>query len=345
MKILVVKTHAIGDLLLITPSIRELKKLYPESSISVLTGRWSAPVLEDNPYIDEVITFDDSIFFKKKWLKIVGLIKKLREKKFDKAFIFQPSLKVRLLIYLAGIKERIGLSFLDKDYFLTKSVYWDPNGSKYVGENYFDLVHRKEDLDYCLGMELFLTDSEREKTGKYLLNKGNTGKKKLIGIAPGGGKNPRDDVSMKIWNKDRYVGLIENINKENEAEIILFGAKSDKEICNYIKSQLSFNVIDSCGEVDLRGLMGLIERCDLLVTNDSAPVHFGLALKVPIVVIFGPSNPYALLPEKGNYRAVISTAECSPCYSNAPFEGCETPCCMDLIGVEDVFNAVKEMLE
>jgi heptosyltransferase-2 len=344
MKILVVKTHAIGDLLLVTPSIRALRSICPHSEISVLSGSWSAPILQHNPYINEIITFDDNILFDKKWGGIFKLVNKLRKKHFDLALIFQPSMKVRVMIYSAMIKKRVGLAFGNRRSLLTDSILWEPNRSRYIAENYLDLIRKINDDDFDTKLDLFLTDSEKKAADSYLTKKGIDKKNRLIGIAPGGGKNPRDYVPVKIWDKIKFVELINRILDDFDARILLFGGKTDADICRYIKSETSDKVIDTSGEVDLRQLMALIEKCDLLVTNDSAPVHFAVALKTPSIVIFGPTNSYSLLPDDPDHTAIVSPIECAPCYSNEGFPGCDAPCCMDYIDVEDVYNALKRKL-
>jgi heptosyltransferase-2 len=211
-------------------------------------------------------------------------------------------------------------------------------------KNYLDVVQKIEDGNYDTRLDLFLTDSEIEEANKYLGKKGIDKEKKLIGFAPGGGKNPRDFVPMKIWDIGKFADIINRIEKNFNVSIVLFGGKSDIEVCRQIKSETSDKVIDTSGEVALRGLMALIQKCDLLVTNDSAPVHFAVALKTPTVTIFGPTNPYSLLPDDTKHIAVQSPISCSPCYSHKAFPGCDTPCCMDYIETDDVYNAIVKQL-
>lgn len=344
MRILIVKTHAIGDLLLVTPSISAVRSIYPSASISVLTGKWSAPVLYNNPNIDEIITIDDSILFGRKWGKIMDFINELRKKKFDLAFIFQPSMKIRFLIYSTSIKKRIGLAFKGNNLFLTDPVLWEPNKSRYIVENYLDLVKKVKDDHFDVKVDLYLTNDEKEAANSFLDKKGIIKKEKLIGIAPGGGKNPRDHVPMKVWDKNKYVDVIKKIIEKFDHTILLFGSAMDKDICNYIKEKTSDRVIDTSGEIDLRMLMALIDKCELLLTNDSAPVHFAIAQGIPSITIFGPTNPYSLLPDHPDHTAIVSPIECSPCYSHEAFPGCDTPCCMDYIDAGCVFDAIERKL-
>jgi len=344
MKILIVKTHAIGDLLLVTPSIRAIRGLFPDAEISLLTGAWSAPVLQNNPYIDEIISVDDDILFQRKWMAIWGLVRRLKRKHYDLAFILQPSGKIRFMVFSAMIKERIGLAFEGKGFFLTDPVLWEPKRSRYIAENYLDVVRKVGKGDFDTVLDLFLTDDEIMRAERFLKERGIDSRRKLIGIAPGGGKNPRDYVPMKLWGRERFVEVIRKVRGQFDVGVVLFGSEHDREICGYIRSNTPEGVIDTSGEVDLRGLMALIKRCELLLTNDSAPVHFAIALGTPTVTLFGPTNPYTLLPNDPNHVAITSTVNCSPCYSHEAFPGCDAPCCMDYIDVETVFNVVAKKL-
>jgi len=344
MKILIVKTHAMGDLLLVTPSIRALRSIYKDAEITVMTGKWSAPILYNNPYINNLITIDDSILFKRRYFSILSLIIELAKKQFDIAFIFQPSISIHALIFASFIKRRIGLSFKNRGFMLTDPVTWDPGSSRYIAENYLDTVKKIKNDSYEIKLDLFLTQNEIEEAEHFLEKNGVSGCRKVIGISPGGGKNPRDYVPMKIWDTGKYINLINRLQAEFDIDILLFGADNDKNICGEIGSKTLKKVIDTCGKTNIRQLIALIRKCDLLLTNDSAPVHFAVAVGTPSITIFGPTNPYTLLPENPEHHGITSPIDCSPCYSHEAFPGCDTPCCMDYIDVETVLDTIRNKL-
>ena len=97
--ILIIKTHAIGDVLLVTPSIRYVRKKFPNAKISMLIGDWSKEALKGNPYIDEIITFEDLILQKKKIIKLLHLILQLRQKKYDLCVIFHCNPLIHLMAF------------------------------------------------------------------------------------------------------------------------------------------------------------------------------------------------------------------------------------------------------
>src|SRR4030067_2417530 len=97
--ILIIKTHAIGDVLLVTPSIRYIRKRFPNAKISMLIGDWSKEALKGNPYIDEIITFEDSILQKKKIIKLLHLIFQLRQKKYDLCIMFHCNPIIHLMAF------------------------------------------------------------------------------------------------------------------------------------------------------------------------------------------------------------------------------------------------------
>jgi heptosyltransferase-2 len=139
-KILIIKTHAIGDVLMTTPALRSLRTSFPRAEISVLVGNWSAPILKNNSYITRLIEFEDDIVHKKKIINLIKIVLILRSYKFDTAIIFHPSPFIHLIAMCAGIKKRYGLCRHGKSFFLTSSI--EENGSYdfYYPQNFLNVL-------------------------------------------------------------------------------------------------------------------------------------------------------------------------------------------------------------
>ncbi|MBN2383723.1 lipopolysaccharide heptosyltransferase II [bacterium] len=340
-KILLVKTHAIGDVLLTTPSIVALRHLFPEAQIYALVGNWSRPVLEYNPHLTGLISFDDSILFHYKILAIFKLIRRIKKEKFDWAFIFQPSTMVHLLIMFSGIPYRIGFDNQGSGKTLNKAVAWDIRDHTYIAEKFLELIQVVGSRETRVKLEFFLSPQDIEfsknfyREHKRVLEQSGA----IIGLCPGGGVNPRDRVMAKLWPIDRYVSLLEHLSKQTEACFIVFGLAEDQiYLKRLIRNCQPFadRIIDACMKTTLHQLGALFMKCDLIITNDSAPLHVAVALGVPTVSIFGPTNHRVLLPAHTRHQAIQSTLNCSPCYHNSPFPGCIHVRCMEDISVQTV---------
>lgn len=346
-RILIVKTHAIGDVLFITPAIRAIKQKFPQARLSVLVGNWSRSVLEGNPHINDIISFDDAVLFRYRIFDLLRLILRIRKECFDCAFIFQPSIFIQSLIWLAAVPERIGFDDTATGGTLTRPVSWQKDETTYSPYLFLELARTvgstcadchlefAVDAEDAAHAEAFLAEHQRT------LSSG----RKVIGICPGGGVNPRDKVFAKLWHVDNYVQLIERLSRQHDFRFIIFGSQDDSATVDRLvrySHVVADSIVNACGLTTLRQMGALFRHCDLIVTNDSAPLHVAVALDVPTVSIFGPTNHYCLLPDDPRHRAVQSTVSCSPCYHNSPFPGCDRIVCMETITVEMVLTSIRE---
>lgn len=343
-RILVVKTHAIGDLLMVTPGIAALRQLFPNAHIAALSGRWSAEILVGNPDLDETIEFPDELLFGHKVGGLLRLASQIQAKRFDLACIFQASAPVQMLIALAGIPERIGFDLNGSGCSLTRRLDFSPNSERFVGDNYMDVPR-------ALGFEgempptvLNLSDNEKEEAFQIHLAETVAPDTKLIAVCPGGGKNPRDKVNAKLWPADRFAQVASKLAREIGARVLVLGGPDDENMLRNVMDLLPFKGIKPTGTT-LRELACLISFSSLLITNDSAPVHIAAALGVPCVAVYGPSNPLAVAPPVATHHVVRTTAECSPCYSNERFPGCDRPFCISMITTESVLAEARKALE
>ncbi len=342
-RILVIKTHAIGDLLMVTPSISALRQLFPRAHLAVLSGKWSADVLKGNPDIDAVIEFPDELLFKHSIGGLLRLAKRIGVMRFDLAAIFQPSAPVQAIAALAGVPRRIGLDRNGSGFSLTTRLAWRPNSERFIGDNYMDLPRELGFDGAAPRSVLVLSDAERQAAfDRHLAEYVNCGER-LIAVCPGGGKNPRDKAWAKRWPADRFAQVALTLSQKTGARVLVLGGQGDEAALSAVIDRIPFKSICPKGTT-LRELAGLISFCSLVVTNDSAPVHIAAALEVPCVTIYGPTNPLAVGPRIATHHVVKSSAECSPCYSNERFPGCDDPFCVRDIAVETVLKAARKAL-
>ncbi len=345
-KILIIKTHAIGDLLMSSCGIRETKKAFPESEITLLTGKWSVSIVENNPFIDKRITFDDSILFQKKIFSLLKLILEIRKERFDMAFIYHQSPLIHLLAYFGGVKNRYGF-YRSNSRFLTGFIEEKGSNHYYYPKNFVNLLEASgvtPTEDYSL--DVFPRDSDRKKIEELFIEENIVLSKKLILIAPGGSHNSKEKVSARVWPLEKYVDLIALINKENPvAQIVITGGPTDKETAEAIIAKSSVPIFNICGKSSLLGSAVVIEKSALLICNDSSLLHVALAQGTPVSCIFGPTAIETRVPANKKQYCVQSKTECSPCYQFGGFPGCDIDiACMHSITPQDTFNKIKPLL-
>lgn len=336
--ILLVKTHALGDVLLTTPAIRALARHCPDAPIVYVTGRWSAPALRGNPHLAELIEIDDrAVFgFGPRNLLLLPLVARLRARHFAGAIVFSASRPIQMLVralrpgVIAGYGTGRPLDFPVPAGVLKES---------YAAQAYAALL---EPFGVPVDGLALDAPSVEPAAAADVLGFLDSGSRPTAAFFCGGGRNPRDDVPAKRWAPERFAELGNRLGDQGW-QILLFGAAGDAGAVGEARRGLRAPNLDVCGRFSFAETGALLRRCRLTVTNDSAPLHLSYALGVPTVGLFGPSDPRLLMPRLPHCRAVKSPFPCSPCYGNSLFSGCEAPRCMDGITVDAVHEACAQL--
>lgn len=336
--ILLVKTHALGDVLLTTPVIRALAKHRPDAPIVYVTGRWSAPALRGNPHLAQLVEIDDrAVFgFGPRNLLLLPLVARLRARHFASAIVFSASRPIQMLVramrpgMIAGYGTGRPLDFPVPARVLKEA---------YAAQAYATLL---EPFGVPAdGLALDAPSTEPAGAGDVLGFLG-SGSQLTAAFFCGGGRNPRDYVPEKRWAPERFAELGNRLGDEGW-QILLFGAARDADAVRAAQRGLRTRSMAACGRFSFAETGALLRRCRLTVTNDSAPLHLSYALGVPTVGLFGPSDPRLLMPQLAHCRAVKSPLPCSPCYGNSLFSRCEAPRCMDAITVGAVHDVCVQL--
>jgi len=330
-KILVLQTAFLGDVILSTPLIRALKQLYPGSCLDVLTIPETGIIFKENPHVDELIYFHKRSIFKK-ICSFISLIFKIRQKKYDLAISIQSSMTSSFLLLFGGVPERLGFT---RQKFLTLSVQHTKGLHKI--QKILRLMKPLTDQKFDMQTEIFWTEIEEEKSNR-ILEKYQNKQRHIVGVAPGSIWN------TKRWLKEYYAELVELLEKEN-IQIILIGGKDDVELCEFIRDDSS--ALNVAGSLSILESAALIEKLDLLVTNDSAPLHIANAVKTDVIAIFGPTvKEFGFYPFRENDKVIEVDLDCRPCGSHG---GNKCPLghhnCMKFITAEMVFNEVNDHLQ
>lgn len=322
-KILVIKLRGIGDTVILTPLLKNLKAYFKSAEISVLVKHEAAGVLKHNPNIKEVIPFE-------------GVLKTsfdLREKWFDMVICPQAGLKPALIALSTGAKIRIVNNHNGRNYFSTFVV---PKP-----EEYETAIDRDLDCLRVLGIPVkdknvkVFTAGKEKRTVKGLFRKiGIRNTDKVVGISISASK------SNKMWAKEKFTDLAGRIIKELKYKVIFFEDPSRKiPVTEAIRLKKNKPLI--VNEPDLRKVISAISQVNLFIGNDSGLSHIAAAQNIPTVTIVGPDEPKIFHPYKksGRYYVVSKDLDCKPCWK----KDCDKPDCLGLISVDDVFKAVKQV--
>ena len=356
-RILVRGPNWVGDAVLSTPALANLRKAIPWAHISLLVKPWVSSLFEGNPHLDRIILYEDH---HKGLIGKLRLAQELKAQRFDLAILFPNSFESALLASMAGIPHRAGYDTDFRGFLLTAKVR--PNPPPSAGEGRGGGRHQVEyyvGLLQALGLDrgerdlVLVISGQEEAQAQALLEAegvfvGTTGRSPLlVGLNPGSVYG-----SAKRWPAERYAALADEITSRFGAKILLFGSAKEAPIAVKVQNLMRSQAVNLAGKTTLKLLGALLKRCRVLVTNDTGAMHITSAVKMPIVAIFGPTDPKVTSPwGMGTAQPEPSAGQgptilyyppsCAPCLLR------ECPIdhrCMTAISVDEVLKAVGQYL-
>ncbi len=338
--ILVIRLDHLGDLLLSTATPKALKENFSKARVIFLASSWSASLLENNPFVDEVILYDAPWFSRKRYKKnsnthnIFGLINILREKKIDLALGLRGDLRENLMMFFAGIKERVGYGVTGGGFFLTKEVTYRKDVHESIHQ--LDLLNALGIRCTSLEPKLYFNDAEIAHFSQRLERLGILKDDKFIGFLVGAGS------CSKEWPVDNVNFFLECfLNKFPRYKVALVG--SSVRLSNLIKNTDKTRIINLIGETSLRELGLLIRRSSVFIGADSGPTHMAAVLGIPSIFLYSGTNCFEQWRPLAEFAVVLrNPVPCSPCELEiCPVEGHP---CMSGISPEDVLKVLDKKL-
>ena len=331
-RILIIHPNWRGDVLFSTALVRALKDRFPRASICSLIVSRCKEILEGNPDIDEIICQPQTKGLKN-FLRGFELVFLLRRKSFDVAFLLTPSFSRSLFLFLAGIPLRVGYKKGRKSIFLNKKVDLSI-GDRHRAEHFLGLAYFlgiKKEKDYH-----FFISLEDEQWADNFLNKNRIDKKDFLVIL-----NPGGNWELKRWPAESFALLGDRLIQEYKAKIIISGSEEDRELAERISSLMQAKPILAAGKTTLKQLGALFKKANLVIANDSGPMHIAVALGSPVIALFGPTSSQITGPysQRKNWRVIQKNVGCPlPCYNL----NCSQNRCMQAISVDEVLAEVAK---
>jgi heptosyltransferase-2 len=330
MKIIVRVPNWVGDSVLAWPVLESLKQNFPQADLWVAAKDWVKDLFASNPFVEGVIALSGD--WKKTWDQAAGI----RGGAFDTGLLLTNSFASALLFYLARIPQRWGYATDGRGPLLTRALRpRNEDPPRHQARYYMDLL---AGLGFKPGpglIRLSVRPEEKEAARRRLLTLGLEPRKPLVILSPGASYGP-----AKRWPARRFAELAELLQKRKNAELLIIGAADEAGIADSISSFLEKKPAVLAGQTTLPELLGLATLAALFISNDSGPMHLANALGVPVVGIFGPTDPAVTGPAQQPARVIKKDVPCWPCfYRKCPYDH---RCMMD-IAAEDVFRAAEEL--
>lgn len=319
-KILLIQLRQLGDILLTTPCIREIKKAWPEAKISFLTHPMGRLVLKDNPYLFEHLIYDP----KGSWLQEGSLLRRLRDQQFDIVLDFMYNPRSAIYARVTGAARR--LAFPSRRSRLFNELVPRDAGIHYIVEEKFAyLRHLGIDAkDRSLDLPWFPHDAL--KAEEWF-----AAQRDWPDSAPRVVLSPTHRREERQWPLDRFARLADRLTREWGAKIIWVWGPGEEEMVKAVQAQARLES-DLAPATSFRELAALIAQCDLFIGNSNGPSHVAVAVDTPSLQIHGPTYARTWCPLTATHQAIFLNGK-----------GPEERGLIDLITEEELWQALSSL--
>jgi 3-deoxy-D-manno-octulosonic-acid transferase/heptosyltransferase-1 len=360
--ILIVKLSAIGDVIHTLPSLAALRRCHPDADITWVVEEAAADLLAGHPDLNRVI-----VSSRKRWIhelrrgqiaaplrEMLVFFSEIRRRPYDLVIDFHGLLKSAVIVFLSGGKQKLGYDSLQELSGLFYNEKIPEDLGKHAVDRYLDFVR------YLAGgpngwnaaclkgppeFTIAVGEEERRRVAALLAEHA-----EILAPAkkdrPGETERERGFVAVnpvalwetKLWGDEKFAELGDRLREELGIGIALTGGEAGP--LERIRGRMRTKAVNLGGRTTLRELACLYRQAALLVSTDSGPMHLAAAMGTPVVALFGPTDPARTGPCGPGHRVIRRVLSCAPCFRKR----CDLPRCMTEISVEEVFEAVREVL-
>jgi heptosyltransferase-2 len=312
-KILIRATNWVGDAIMALPALRAVRKRFPDAGIAIVARPYVADIYRDQQVCDQLIPYDPDGLH----AGLSGrerLAAELRAQKFDVALLLQNAFDAAWLAWRAKIPKRVGYARDGRSFLLTKAVPLPRPGEIPAHEKfyYLELLRRAGWLDSVQDetfIGLRVPEEKRQSADEFLVKSGVRRGTPRIAIGAGASYG-----SAKCWPPSRFAEMANRLQSEADADVILFGTAAEASVSEAIFAEMRRSPIDLTGKTAIADLPALLSQCHLFIGNDSGAMHVAAAVGLPVVAVFGPTDPFGTVPVTPRCTVVQQKPYCSPCF-------------------------------
>ena len=320
-------------MVMLTPTLRALKRVYPESDLALLLRPRVADLMQTHPYVDTCIVDNKT---DGRYRSFTRLVRQIRDKAFGIAVVLHPtSFRNALLPCLARVPIRVGTNVGGRGMLLTLSCE-DDTGIHEV-HRYLRVLQLLNIDTAPSFLEFWHTDTDRRFIERLLRAEGVLPDARVVAL------NLGTTWATKRWDAVNFTDVIQQIaHLAPEIKIVLTGASAEHELVKALPASLP--VINLVGKTGILQLGALLERSEVCLTCDSGPMHIAAAVGTPTVSLFGPTSPVRHQPYGTGHTVLEKPVSCRPCYKQVCHRQDAPHLCMKEISTTEVVRALKTLL-
>ncbi len=354
-RILIRSSNWLGDAVMSVPAVRAIKNGRPDAHVMIATPAKIASVWKLVPEVDAILPLTSK--------SLLAAVRSIRGRPgFDVAILFPNSLRVALEARLSGVRRRVGYRGHSRSWLLNQIIRQPspPRPLEHQSARYLRIAERcganvangklsveKKTLNppsRCYGAagahDTSLNCESVGGSAAQLADSNQTSNLKhqtLIGLCPGAEYGP-----AKRWLPERFAAAAARVAAQVPVQWILFGTRNDAEVGEQIAAGLGDSCVNRIGQTTLDQLILALRECRLLLTNDTGTMHLASLLGVPVVAIFGSTEPRLTGPLGDHHIVLRHHVECSPCFlRKCPIDFR----CMKAVAAQEVVDAVLSILK
>jgi lipopolysaccharide heptosyltransferase II len=332
-RIIIWKLSALGDVVLSVPTLRAVRKQYPQAQITLAVGRAAYEVVARCPYLDGVLLYEPRRHGS--WWGLRRFVRRVQEERFDLSIDLQNSRKTHAMAWLAGIPVRIG--------YRRKFAGLLNRGVRLPRVQLAPIAHQQHLLQQAgIGtdgeaLELWPSTQDVQRAQSLVPPVDQRAGGMLVGMHPGGSGR----WQTKRWDIERWAQLGQLLQQRG-VTVVVTGGPEERPLGEALRRLTARAPVMLIGQTSLMELACVIRQCDVFVAHDSSSLHLAAAMGTPTIALFGPTDPRRHLPPLFKGQVIQYPVFCSPCYS--PHCRTITHACMKKISVEEVHQAVANWL-
>jgi heptosyltransferase-2 len=327
----------VGDAVMATPALRSMRQAFPSARLLVVGKPGILKILEGLPYYDDTLPIQG-----RGARQVLDLASRLRKARYDLGLILPNSFSSALSFFLGRVKRRTGYALNGRRLLLNRYIRPVMEGKRRrpcpMTRYYLDLARRAGGADTDEKTELRCDPALDGRADRFWADHELNGADPVIGLNPGASFGP-----SKLWTPEGFAGLSDRIRETLGGKTILLCGPGEEEIADAILAKARHPIIDTSRKVlPLDLLKSVMARLSALVTTDTGPRHFAVALGIPVVVIMGPTDPRYTNSNLDKTRILREEVECGPCHLKiCPIDHR----CMTRISDERAFASLVELLQ